>query len=180
LGEQVWLEARNLKIQYQSSKLAPKHHEPFQVIKEVSPVAYQLHLPTSWRIHNVFHVSLLLPYHETTAHGPNFMRPPPDLINRENEYKVEAILNYQHHGKARKLQYLIKWRRYSHADNTWEPANQVHASDLIKSYHCKHPESQDKRTRIQALQSTPPKFPSHWLHYLPPSSTKTSSDRANL
>ena len=41
LGEQVRLKAQNLKTQYQSSKLAPKHHGPFQIIKEVSPVAYQ-------------------------------------------------------------------------------------------------------------------------------------------
>jgi hypothetical protein len=90
----VWLEAQNLKTQYQSSKLAPKHHRPFQVIKEVSSVAYQLHLPASWRIHDVFHVSLLSPYRETTTHGPNFMQQPPDLIGGEEEYEVEAILNH--------------------------------------------------------------------------------------
>ncbi len=45
-GDQVWLKASNLKTQYQSSKLAPKHHGPFQIIKEVSLVAYQLCLPT--------------------------------------------------------------------------------------------------------------------------------------
>jgi len=73
LGDQVWLEAQNLKTQYQSSKLAPKHHGPFQVIKEVSLVAYQLCLLASWRIHDVFHISLLSPYCETTTHGPNFM-----------------------------------------------------------------------------------------------------------
>jgi hypothetical protein len=28
-------------------------------------VAYQLKLPMAWGIHNVFHASLLLPYHET-------------------------------------------------------------------------------------------------------------------
>ena len=169
-----------MKTQYQSSKLAPKRHGPFQIIKEVSPVAYQLRLPASWRIHDVFHVSLLSPYCEMTTHGPNFMRPPPDLINRENEYKVEAILNYQHHGKARKLQYLIKWSRYSYTDNTWEPADQVHALDLVKSYHRKHPELQVKRAWIRASQSAPPKSSSHWLHYSPPSFIKASSDKASL
>jgi hypothetical protein len=141
LGDQVWLEAWNLKTQYQSSKLAPKRHGPFQVIKEVSPVAYQLHLPASWRIHDIFHVSLLLPYCETTAHGPNFTQPPPDLIGGEEEYEVEAILNHQCHGRSRTLQYLIKWKGYPHSDNTWELADQVYAPELTKSYHCQHPEA---------------------------------------
>jgi hypothetical protein len=52
-------------------------------------VAYQLRLPAAWGIHDVFHTSLLSPYHETTAHCPNFSRPPPELIDGEEEYQVE-------------------------------------------------------------------------------------------
>jgi hypothetical protein len=72
LGEQVWLEATHLKIRHQKTKLKPKQYEPFRVIKEISPVAYQLKLPMAWGIHNVFHASLLSPYRETTTHSPNF------------------------------------------------------------------------------------------------------------
>jgi hypothetical protein len=71
-GEQVWLEATHLKICHQKMKLKPKQYEPFKIIKEISPVTYQLRLPMAWGIHNVFHASLLSPYHETTTHGPNF------------------------------------------------------------------------------------------------------------
>ena len=71
-GDQVWLEATNLKLPYHTPKLAPRRQGPFRVSKVISPVAYQLALPLSWGIHDVFHVSLLLPYKETAAHGPNF------------------------------------------------------------------------------------------------------------
>jgi hypothetical protein len=71
-GQNVWLEASNLKLPYQSSKLAPKRQGPFRIIKKISPVAFRLALPASWQIHDVFHASLLTPYHETPAHGPNF------------------------------------------------------------------------------------------------------------
>jgi hypothetical protein len=67
---------------------------PFKVIKEVSPVAYQLQLPAAWWIHNVFHVSLLSPYFETDAHGPNYSYPPLDLIDGEAEYEVEHIISH--------------------------------------------------------------------------------------
>jgi len=98
-------------------------------------VAYWLALPLSWGIHDVFHSSLLLPYKETTTHGPNFTQPPPDLIKGEEEYEVEAIINHRHHGRRRQLQYLIKWRDYPSLDNTWEAVEGVHADDLVKEYH---------------------------------------------
>jgi hypothetical protein len=108
INDQVWLEASNLKLRHQKTKLAPKRYGPFKIIKEISPVAYQLQLPHSWGIHDVFHASLLSPYHETTAHGPNFTRPPPDLIDGEEEYEVERIINHRRHGRSRTLQVLIK------------------------------------------------------------------------
>ena len=33
------------------------------------------------------------------------------------------------------LQYLIKWQGYPKSDNTWEPADQVYAPDLLQEYH---------------------------------------------
>jgi Chromo (CHRromatin Organisation MOdifier) domain len=92
-------------------------------------------LPASWQIHDVFHASLLTLYRETAAHGPNFMWPPPDLIQRQEEFEVEAIINHHHHRQRRLLQYLIKWKGYPHSDNTREPVTNVHAPDLLKRYH---------------------------------------------
>src|SRR6266403_5521053 len=34
----------------------------------------------------------------------------------------------------KRLQYLIKWKGYPESDNTWEPADQVHAPELVKHY----------------------------------------------
>ena len=71
-GEKVWLEATHLKLLYQMTKLAPKRYGPFVITKEILPVVYQLALPHAWKIHNVFHASLLLPYHRTILYRPNF------------------------------------------------------------------------------------------------------------
>src|SRR5712675_553225 len=138
-GDQVWLEATNLKLPYHTPKLAPRRQGPFRVSKVISPVAYQLALPLSWGIHNVFHASLLLPYRETTTHGPNFTWPPPNLIEGEEEYEVETIINHRHYGCWRQLQYLIKWRDYPSLDNTWEAVGGVYVDDLVKEYHRRHP-----------------------------------------
>jgi hypothetical protein len=38
VGDQVWLEGKNLKFPHQATKLNLKCYEPFRVIKEISPV----------------------------------------------------------------------------------------------------------------------------------------------
>jgi chromodomain-containing protein len=87
-------------------------------MREVSPVAFQLHIPVAWNIHDVFHASLPSPYRESPKHGPNYSRPLPNLLEGEEEYEVECIVNHRRSGRARTLQCLIKWKGYPEADNT--------------------------------------------------------------
>jgi Chromo (CHRromatin Organisation MOdifier) domain len=135
IGQLVWLEGKNLLLPYGMAKLAPRCHGPFKITKIISPIAVQLKLPVQWSIHPIFHTSLLTPYTETPSHGPNFTRPPPDLIEGEEEYKVEQIHSHWTWGWRKTLQYLIKWKGYPESDNTWENADQIHAPTLIKLYH---------------------------------------------
>jgi hypothetical protein len=63
VGENVWLEGTNLKLSVNlTSKLSPRRYGPFKVVTIISPVAYQIELPPHWKIHNVFHASLLTHY----------------------------------------------------------------------------------------------------------------------
>jgi hypothetical protein len=66
IGEQVWLEGTNLKLPANlTSKLSPRRYGPFRVVAIISLVAYQIELPPHWKIHDVFHASLLTRYQET-------------------------------------------------------------------------------------------------------------------
>src|SRR5258708_6196466 len=145
--DQVWLDAKNLRLPYQATKLAPKRHGPFRITREVSPVAYQLSLPASWAIHDVFHASLLFPYRENAVHGPNFSKPPPDLVQGMEEYEVEHLLNHPRHGRSRTLQYFVKRKGYPQSDNTWEPVQNIHAHDLLKRYHQRYPLTDKKEVK---------------------------------
>jgi len=57
------LTTKNLKIKALSPKLTPRFVGPFRVLDAVGSQAYRLALPNGYRIHNVFYVSLLEPYH---------------------------------------------------------------------------------------------------------------------
>ena len=129
----MWLEATHLRLKYPSRKLAPKRHGLFEITRVLSSLTYQLRLPGTWKIHDVFHASLLSSYCSTEMHGPSFLNPPPDVIDNEEEYEVEAILS--HKGpKAHRL-YLITWKGYSSTKNTWEPeSNLRHSASLLKEY----------------------------------------------
>jgi hypothetical protein len=71
VGQKVWLDTRNMKTNYHK-KMALKREGPFKIEEVLGPVTYQLKLPTTWKIHNVFHAVLLKPYIETEVHGKNF------------------------------------------------------------------------------------------------------------
>jgi Chromo (CHRromatin Organisation MOdifier) domain len=135
VGQKVWLEGTNLKTSHPTKKFAPKRYGPFPITDVISPVVYRLTLPLSWKIHNVFHISLLTPYKETAEHGPNFAEPPPELIEEQEEYEVEQVLASRLYGRWKKLQYLIRWKGYSHAHDSWASADDVHAPDLVQAFH---------------------------------------------
>jgi hypothetical protein len=45
------------------------------------------------------------------AHGPNFTKPPPDIIEGEDDhYEVETILQSCLTPNKKGVQYLIKWK----------------------------------------------------------------------
>jgi hypothetical protein len=90
VGSKVWLEGANLKLTHPKAKLDAKRYGPFLITKAISPVVFQLALPPQWRIHDVFHASLLTPYKETEEYGENFMQPPPELIEGQEEYVSQS------------------------------------------------------------------------------------------
>jgi hypothetical protein len=98
VGDKVWLESKNLKIGYPTRKLSPKQEGPFVIQEVLSRLSYRLKLPPQWKIHPVFHATLLTPYKENETHGANFLTPPPDLVEGQEEDEVEAIIAHKKHG----------------------------------------------------------------------------------
>ena len=137
LKDKVWLDRRNLKPGLPYWKFAPKCFGPFKITEVLGPVSYHLQLPGTWCIHPVFHAILVSPYLETTVHGPNYTRPPPDLIEGEEQYEVKAIQGYKRWGHG--YWYLVKWVNYPMSDNTWQSAEDLKdAPEILSEYQHSH------------------------------------------
>ena len=135
-GDKVWLDSRNLKTTYHK-KMKPKREGPFKITEVLGPVTYRVKIPATWRIHNVFHATLLRQYKENEIYGQNFNKPPPELLEGEEVYEVETIL---YHGKrGRGYQYYVKWQGYPISDASWEPENSFFDDgDTLTQYKLRH------------------------------------------
>jgi len=104
------------------------------VEKIVSPLAVRLTLPQKWKIHNVFHVSLLEPYRTSEYRAP----PNPSRVLREaddieqsEEYDVEEVMSSVKCG--RRILYLVRWLDYLDCkDWTEEPYDNFSVGGLEK------------------------------------------------
>jgi len=132
----VLLSTRNLKFKTGKKKLHPKFIGPFKILDMVpgSNNAARLALPASYsRIHPVFHVSLLKPYHVDVHCTPP--TPEPLVEDGVPMYSVEKILStrVRRNGKRKVQEFLIKWLGYDDAHNSWEPRKNLTA-DLLQDY----------------------------------------------
>ncbi|ESK82836.1 hypothetical protein Moror_12253 [Moniliophthora roreri MCA 2997] len=133
IGQKVWLEGKNLNFGYPSKKLAPKREGPFKIEAVLGPVTYKLALPEQWKVHPVFHASLLSPYKRNEVHGRNFLKPPPDLVEGQEEHEIEAIIG--HTPKRKPQRFLVSWKGYPLAENEWLWEEDFeHAKETLADY----------------------------------------------
>ena len=118
VGSRVWLSTTDLHIVGQpSKKFRDRWLGPFEVTAVISPVAYKLRLPSTMRIHPVFHVSRLKA-DVSTASCPRpsrANRPPaapptvwdPATADPTKTYDVEAILDVMLDASHSQLLFLV-------------------------------------------------------------------------
>ncbi|KAL2250185.1 UNVERIFIED_CONTAM: Transposon Tf2-11 polyprotein [Sesamum indicum] len=119
-------------------QLMQKYVGPLPVLRRIGTTAYKVELPPWWKIHNFFHVSQLkysADKEDDTRKQPS--RPQLELT-KTKEKVAEAILNHRVTSTAKRdhTEYLVKWRRCSSEENTWERVMNLKAFlPLIEAYH---------------------------------------------
>ena len=117
--------------------MVPKREGPFDIEEVLGPLTYRLKLPESWRIHNVFHATLLRRYKENEIYGKNYPRPPPDIEDGEEVWEVESILKHRKRGRG--YEYFVKWAGYPITEGSWEPKQSFSgAVDILNEYQQQH------------------------------------------
>lgn len=132
-GSWVWLRLQPYRQHTirgsHSTKFAKRFFRPYQILRRIGSVAYELILPAEARIHPVFHISKLKPFFGT----------PPSIVPVLDESVTETLVPLHpaqllgarklQTSKGTVLQVLVQWEGLSSAENTWE-----NWKELLESY----------------------------------------------
>ena len=112
---------------------------PYKIRRRIGTVAYQLALPISVKVHDVFHVSLMAPYRSSGRVQPP---PPPVDIDGDAGYEVARIINHRdqrvRNGHTRRS-YLVEWTGYGPDHDQWLPSRSLaNCPDKIRECETAH------------------------------------------
>ncbi|KAG8379886.1 hypothetical protein BUALT_Bualt07G0135900 [Buddleja alternifolia] len=109
--------------------LVRKYEGPYPVVAKVGKVSYRLDLPSTLKIHPVFHVSMLRPYQEDEEdpnRGESHRAPP--VVTKSFDKEIEEVLSHKvvrHRGVKPTTHYFIKWKGLPESDATWESQDEL-------------------------------------------------------
>ena len=131
VGEYVWLSTANFKFTHlQSRKFTPRYFGPFMILKRISSVTYQLRLPDNYKVHDVFHVSLLKPCTSdgvadvlSSGDSPDARLLPADPD--EQQWLVNGVCGVKFDRQKRTVKFLVNYFGANATDDRWEPIDSV-------------------------------------------------------
>ena len=138
IGDKAWLSTKNIKTQRPSKKLDDKQIGPFEVLESRGNIV-TLKLPDSMKIHNSFHVSLLRPDSNDPLKGQHVAPAHPVIIEDEEEWEVDDILDSRKFGPTKKLQYRAKWTDHPPDPKWYDAKDFEHAREIVQDFHERYP-----------------------------------------
>ncbi len=132
VDDQILVSTKNLHQKRLSRKLSQKFLRFYQIDKVINiyRLIYKLYISTFIRLHLVFPISALEPFHNRPKENPLTLQKP--YVQSNNIYKVKPILN---HKKNRyNKHFYIKWKDYEDKENIQEFRRNVFIKELLADY----------------------------------------------
>ena len=152
VGDRVFLSADHLRVPDaidSKRKLNRRAYGPFKIKRVLSPVTYELDLPSHLRIHPVIHISRLRECNESTAFPDReevYSPPPPQVIEGEDYFKIEAFVAER--GKGRSKSYLVHWEGYGPEHREWRTASSLLADMKRDGFNALVQAFEDRKTVV--------------------------------
>ena len=132
-GNSVLLSTQNLRFKGILHKLQWKFCGPYKVLEKIWAQAYRLQLPDTWRVHPVFHMSLLKQWR------PSLMQQVPREVELDDAdapqyFNVEKILRWQWNSKTRRRRrkFLVLWQGYLVEEAEWITVSYFSDQDALQ------------------------------------------------
>ena len=137
VGQSVYVNVKHLKTDRPSKTLSNPREGPFKILKEANG-SYQLDLPSSWKITNMFTPDRLRLASEDPLEGQRNVPSEPINVTGDDEYEVEEVLTVKLSKKE--LFYRVKWLSRDD-DLEYYPASDFkYAPHKLRNFHLKYPQ----------------------------------------
>ena len=144
VGDSVFVLAKYIWTTCPTPKFPKQYLGPYEIIAKPSVMSYMLRLPKELRgVHPVFYVSQLEPHLPNPF--PTCSNEPPaavEVVDGEEHFEVKDIVDSKIDRRFKvQLRYKLEWLGYEDTDDqyTWVAANDVHAPELVESFHKRFP-----------------------------------------
>lgn len=127
-----------------NKKLQQQFVGPLTVKRQIGRLAYEIDIPSNWKIHHVISIAHLEPattqdddpYHRARPDHPDAVYVEGDTENSKS-YEIEALLGKRtgrKHGKQQ-TQYLVRWKSYGPEYDEWYGKEELeNAKELVEKY----------------------------------------------
>ena len=116
---------KSLRLVHKS--LMRRYEGPFPVLGNVDKVSYRVKLSPRLKIHHVFHVSYLKPYHKDKDDpSRGLSKRAPTAVVTSYDKEIEHFLAdrvIRRRGVPPDMEYLVKWKGLPESEASWEPVN---------------------------------------------------------
>ena len=106
------------------------------MIETIGEQAYKLALPEEWKIHPVFHVSLLRTWRaaDVQEDRPVSQQDAPEI--EEPYWEIERLLRWRKIKRNKKIikEYLVLWKNFPVEEASWIQANQLSHPEQLQKY----------------------------------------------